>query len=106
MQPSRLNTGCYKITASTTSAAVTLTDKDAATSKVIITNAGGEDVLVVSGTTPPTAVFPNSGTVPVTGKVILAGQITTFAKRIGDKFIGVVTETGVATVYISVGSGE
>lgn len=103
-----LNTNTYVIAIDNTSKSATLTPQDANQSSLIITNGSTKAVFVVSGKgAAPTAVFPTSATVPLGGKVVLAGAIVTLTKNIGDNFISAIqAEAGTGSLYISPGSGE
>lgn len=104
--PMNLNSNTYAVSASTTSAAATLKNEDWPLPRVVVFNNSDQAAFVVSGDTSPTAVYPTSASVPVTGKVIAAGSTQTFYKQSGHKYIACILKSGTGEVIISCGTGE
>ena len=110
MIPMNINTNTYVITATTTSAPITITPLDSLATSIVIYNAGAVSVFIVSGgaggLAAPTAVFPTSATGPIGGQIIPAGSIVTYSKNVNDTFISTITASGTATLYIAIGCGQ
>lgn len=108
INPADLNTPQYVLAnLSTTSARVTLIATDINNSRVIIDNtAGSTPVFVQSSVAGQTAVFPSSATAPSYGKVVGAGTVQTFRKSPQHAYIDAIRESGTASLYITVCTGE
>lgn len=110
MSAQLLNSNTYFLTASTSSAPITLTDDDANSSTLtnfIIQNTGLVPVFCVSGlSSAPTAVYPTSDSTPVAGKVVPAGAIVTYKRSTGHKYLSIISESSTAKVAVSVGYGD
>lgn len=106
--PQALNSNTYVIAIDNTSKSATFTESDKQNLRVILYNGSDKDVFCVLGKqSAPTAVFPTSATVPLSGKVVGPGQMVTFAKTSTDKYISAIqASAGTGSLYISVGSGE
>jgi hypothetical protein len=104
MIPQNANAPTYTLSATTTSASVTLSPQDALQSYILVYNSGTVPVFIVTGTSSaPTAVFPTSTT--LAGTVIPAGAVYTLSKNINHEFISGIAQSGTASVFIKVGVG-
>ena len=104
--PMNINSNCYLIEATTTSAAATLTQSDVNQTRVIVRNDGTTDAFIVSGVTSPTAVFPDSATAPRIGSVVGGGETQVFLKAPTHGFIAAIMASGTANITLKIGSGE
>lgn len=100
----------YLVSATTTSAAATLTPQDSENQQVTVYNAGSTEVAVQAGGalggSAPTAVFPDSATAPRYSAVVPPGGYVTFSKPAYAAFVSCIRASGTGNVYITIGSGE
>lgn len=97
----------YCISATTTSASITIAQPHLENNTITISNSGAQSVYVESGVGAVTAVYPtSSGTVFKNGAVIPAGQTITFKKNPTHETLAVIRPAGAtaANCYIKVGS--
>lgn len=97
----------YCISATTTSASVTISQPHVTESVLQISNAGAQSVYVQSGSGAVTAVYPTtSGTAFSNGAVIPAGQTILFKKNPTHETLAVIRPAGAtaANCYIKIGS--
>lgn len=103
--PMGLLTNTYKLSATSTSAAVTLSDADSNTDHVVIYNEGTDDAFVTSATSSATAVMPGSSA--SAGKRVAAGATVTYRKNPSHKSIAAICDsTQTATLWISPGTSD
>lgn len=105
----QLNDGLYVQTVSNSSVSIALTaeHQDITKPVAIITNAGIGRIFAVAGDgAAPTAVYPTSSTVPVSGKVILPSQTAAYEFPQGTTHISFIAQAaGSNEVSVSIGSG-
>ena len=90
----------HTISATSTSASVTIPTQDAASSEnVCVYNAGPSDTFIAIGTASATAVVTTSAPVP-------AGSVLNFYKGPHDTFAAVCNSGLTATVYFTPGNGQ
>ncbi len=106
--PMALKSNAYAWASSTSESDVTLTSEDKNASMIIIDNQTAYPVAVTSGATSATAALPTSASVPVACKVVNAGQVQAYNKKVGDGVISLIQGTADSGkyVYIYVGSGD
>lgn len=95
----------YKLSATSSSGSITLSDADKNTDHVVIYNEGVDDAFVTSGSGSATATMPGTSSSP--GKRIAAGSIVTYRKNPGHNVIAAICDsTQTATLWISPGTSD
>jgi hypothetical protein len=102
-----LSSPLYTLSATTTSASITISQPHLTNDTLQISNAGAQSVYVQSGTGSVTAVYPtSSGTAFKNGAVIPANQTILFKKNPNHETLAVIRPAGAsaANIYVKIGA--
>lgn len=105
--PMKINSGTYKLTATTSGAVIQYAASGQSSKMLIIYNSGSVPVFAQASKTDNSATIalPNSATAPVNGKMIAPGATVTYVKDSDQNFLGLITASGSTDVYVSAGGG-